>query len=532
MVNILIVDDENYVIEDIKASVDWKKLGISNVFAAFNYSQAKEVFEQNEIAVVLSDIEMPGGNGLELLSWIREKYPKTKTIFISCHADFNYAKEAIHLGSFEYILKPVHYDELESIIKNAIDKIKKENASEEYSRYGNFWLKHQPLLIERFWLDIINHKIPSKAERIIKEADNRNIPFTFEMKILPLLISVQRWHEEHNLEDEKIMEFGLKNIAEEMFLTEGNSGIFFQIRRGGILGILSSDKNLNHTGSALKEKCERYISECNKQMHCDLSCYLGENVYANELPLVVETLLNMEKNNVAFYNRSFLLGKQATNDFYIDAVDMSNWLKMLDEGAKDTVVTEAESYLVNHSRNSGLNFQILYQFQQDFSQMIYTHLEGKGIKAHQLLSDDVSIDLHMKAAQSVKQMVEWIRHVVAKDIEYSTEIMKSQSVVNKVLKYLQNNLDGKLTREEIANQVYLNPDYLDRIFKIETGVSVTRYINQERISAAKKLLANTDIPISDIAKSVGYSKMSNFSAFFKKACGLNPTDYRRRSLKK
>ncbi|MFK4996896.1 helix-turn-helix transcriptional regulator [Bacillus sp. N9] len=83
----------------------------------------------------------------------------------------------------------------------------------------------------------------------------------------------------------------------------------------------------------------------------------------------------------------------------------------------------------------------------------------------------------------------------------------------------------------MANHVYLNPDYVTRIFKRETGLSISEYLQQERIDTAKKLLIHTNKPISDIAIESGYSSFSYFSTIFKKVTQCSPVEFRKLNVK-
>jgi AraC-type DNA-binding domain-containing proteins len=107
------------------------------------------------------------------------------------------------------------------------------------------------------------------------------------------------------------------------------------------------------------------------------------------------------------------------------------------------------------------------------------------------------------------------------------EKRKPQMIVNLVKDYIKLNIDQELTREQISNCVYLNSDYLDRIFKKETGISVAKYMMEERFKISCELLLKTDISISEIAAAVGYTNISHFSSMFKKMSGINPAEYRK-----
>ena len=91
---LLIVDDEFLVVDEIKNAINWERLGISQVHIAYNIIEARQQFEKNTLDILLCDIEMPEGNGLELLSWVRENHPDTEALFLTCHSDFSYARKA------------------------------------------------------------------------------------------------------------------------------------------------------------------------------------------------------------------------------------------------------------------------------------------------------------------------------------------------------------------------------------------------------------------------------------------------------
>jgi YesN/AraC family two-component response regulator len=131
MYSVLIVDDETYAIEGIKKCIDWKLFGINDIYTAYSMRAAKEIIRENRVDIVLSDIEMPQGSGIDLLMWLSENSPSTISVFLTCHSDFNYAKQAIHLGVLDYLLKPISGDVLGSVLNKALNRLKKERVSNE-----------------------------------------------------------------------------------------------------------------------------------------------------------------------------------------------------------------------------------------------------------------------------------------------------------------------------------------------------------------------------------------------------------------
>ncbi len=107
MYQLLIVDDEVHVVERLSATVPWLSMGIGQVHKAYSASEALSLLNQFSVDIVITDIQMPGMSGLELIAEISRKWKKTKTIILSGHSDFQYAKEAILHRTEDYLLKPV-----------------------------------------------------------------------------------------------------------------------------------------------------------------------------------------------------------------------------------------------------------------------------------------------------------------------------------------------------------------------------------------------------------------------------------------
>ncbi|WP_261302062.1 response regulator transcription factor [Paenibacillus andongensis] len=527
MYRLLMVDDEMHVIEGIKSDLDLAQNEISELYTAYNMRQAQEIFAKNRIDIMLCDIEMPQGSGLELLTWVREHHPETETIFLTAHADFKYAKQAIQLGSLEFLIKPAFVNELEEALSKAKMKISKHS---ELRHVNELWMQNHPLIVERFWMDLLDQTIPSH-ETVIKEvAENRNLIYSESMTFLPLLISVQRWHKDLSLREEKILEYALKNSSQEMIVQQVTDGQVIPIDRGKILVILYLNTYNEGILEKLVRSCEDYIASCNRYFYCDLCCYIGTDGFMHDVRPIVQDLMALDKNNVAFNNKVFALAGKSASSVQIKLPDMTVWSAMLKKGTKEKVIAVVTEYLENLVRAEGLDANVLNQFYEDFLQMTYFVLNLKGIQAHQLFCDELSLVLSRNATRSVTDLLTWIRHTTQKAMDQAEAVEEATSVIERLKQYIAVHLDqSELSREELAEHVYLHPDYLSRFFKKETGVSISDYLLQERVNLAKELLCKSDMPIGSIALAVGYSNFSHFSKMFKKVTNLNPNDYRQQN---
>lgn len=525
MLHLIIVDDEPLAVKGVKTAVNWEKLGVSAIFTAYSAAQAKEIFATNRIDLMLCDIEMPQDSGLDLLSWVKEHYPRTESIFLTCHADFAFAKQAIQLGSLDYLLKPIPPEELEAAMVKAVEKIRTES---ELVKDSQAWAQHHPLFIERFWLDIVNLAIPSNRDAVRKAMEERKIPYSEDAKVLPVLIHVQRWHKPISLRDEKILEYGLKNAAAETIRELGIEARLMTLDRNQLLAVLLIPNNAKVEESEVKNGLESYISSCHRYFYCDLACYVGTPVCIHDTAGMVNGLLALKNNNVAYNNRVFLFSGKPRLSVPAKMPDLKVWSVMLTQGLSEQVISEVKQYLAKMTGNSGLDAPFMHQLHQDFLQIVYSVLQQKGIHAHQLFNDSNSMELSAKATRSVADMIEWIEHMVSRAMERVRDIEQSTPVVEKVKQYISRHFAQELSRESIAKLFFMSPDYLDRILKKETGMSMKEYLLHERLRVAQELLVKTDMPVTDIATHVNITNLSHFAKVFRNHTGLTPSEFRNR----
>ncbi len=526
MLTMVIVDDEKLFADSLKNEIEWEPLGIGTVYTAYNSRQAKDIYEREQVDFMLCDIEMPQGSGLDLLSWVREHYPRTESVFMTCHADFRYAQRAVQLGSFDYLLKPVSADELCDITRRVVEKINKDKETKQYSRFGEFWARHQPLLAERLWLDIINHTIPSNPELIRKEAEERNIPFDTDMKLLPVLISIQRYNKSFKPRDEKIIEYALINSGAELLGIQ-DSGLLFGLPERNLLALIPVEQNAPEIQEDLQVRGKNFIAIASSHFYCDVSLYIGNEVRSHELTEMLGRLAEWDKNNVIHSNRVWMWRDKPYSQQAIALPDMDIWSVLLKEGHGDQVVTEAEAFLHGLAEEETLDAESLYRFHHNFLQMIYYVLKLNGIEAQLLFDDETSSTMFQSAVRSLTDMIDWMKHTISKAMDYVGTVKQSQPIIKHAENFILQVLETEdLTREAVAKHVFLNPDYLDRLFKKETGYSVTEFIVSKRMRLAQDLLAKTNLPVGSIASQAGYTNLAHFSRRFKQVVGMNPKDYR------
>ena len=131
---ILLIDDEIVALNALKKRVDWVKYGFTEVYTAQGAEEARELLSKDTVDLVLCDIEMPGEDGLGLVQFIRSSRPDTECIMVTCHAEFDYIKRAMKFGVKDYILKPIDYEELDTLLVQFSENHRRQQDRQKLSK--------------------------------------------------------------------------------------------------------------------------------------------------------------------------------------------------------------------------------------------------------------------------------------------------------------------------------------------------------------------------------------------------------------
>ncbi len=139
--NLLIVDDEKFAIEGIMAAAPFEKYGIDGVLTANCMQQAVEILEREKVDILLCDIEMPNGSGLDLIKWVNENRPRVVKLILSCHNEFEFAQQAVGLSCLLYILKPATPEAMDKALAKASAKVLKSAADDRMMQFGEAYAR-------------------------------------------------------------------------------------------------------------------------------------------------------------------------------------------------------------------------------------------------------------------------------------------------------------------------------------------------------------------------------------------------------
>ncbi|WP_018757269.1 response regulator transcription factor [Paenibacillus terrigena] len=526
--NVLLVDDDYFVVSALEQKIDWKSLGIENIYTANNVAQAREIFKKHAVQILISDIEMPQGSGLELLAWIRGENYSVQAIFLTNYADFNYAQKAIELQSFEYFLKPIEFDKLMLIIQKAVTRAKEDKQNEKSIQEGTLWQKNQPKIVEHFWRKLINSSTsyPMKSSAILNFIEDNNLSYQPFDIFQPLLFNIFPYAGSMGKEEKGLFDYALINVMHELFQSPYFSiETLLEYKEYNWIVIFKWDHSPD--SQMLEELCSSFILKANPYLKCDVCCNVGLSRGLEGISLIIKQLLTMNEEMTKSRNQTFFVEYYHQNQVGYIPPNLAHLEELLNQNKSTAFLQETTQYLSDMLYRNTLGTSSLSLFRLDMVQLVYSFLKNKGIQAHKLYTGKTNDQLFMHSLYSIEDMEEYLTYLVNTAMEYRNFAEQPKSVVDEIKQYIHSHYGDDLTRNNLAEIVYLHPDYLARLFKKETGISLGNYVIQVRISAAKHLLKTTHLPLFTITTKVGYSNYSYFSKLFKEDVGCTPNEYKK-----
>lgn len=514
--NILVVDDLISVVNGIIKGIDWSRLGVLGVYKAHNAYEAKVLLNNLKIDILLTDIEMPGESGLELVAWVRQQNMDMECIFLSSHADFDYARRALQMGSFEYVLLPCPYEEIAAVIHGAMEKLRGRREQDKLYHYGK-------TVADDAWLEKVLFRSslePDKNAEAIRrlcelgKLDNDVSGYLCMMDIVSQDIHLEQW-------DGQLLEFTLDNVIQEL-MAPMHQHIFL-----------------------LQLTLKSYIFFC-----FDKDGYMPEtHIFSRQLALVRETMLSSLRIQVeilyevcqclhqlpevymsldARMKNTLTVGNAQDGELQPLNIkgDENRWMEYYETGYVCNLSKDVAHYLNTLQEKGTDSRDMRMGLHMDLVQLMYKYLDKNTDSVMCIFETKDEFLRYTRAYESTSELI-WMAERITEYILRRTSVKNlPQDPVKMVEEYVHSHIGQDIKRSDLADCVHLNIDYLSRIFKREKGMTLNDYIVMEKLNTARNLLRTTRLPVSLIATKVGYSNFSYFSKLYKKSFGITPAEER------
>lgn len=524
--NILLVDDDIPTMDLILSSIDWPAIGIEKVHTAYSISPAKQILLNNSIDLVISDIEMPRGSGLELLQWIREQRIPTEFVLLTCHEKFEYAATAIKMEVMEYIVKPFDPDIMKLTIRRCAQKIARKKEEQSRLEIGDWHLRNLARDENAFWLSLINTPV-SDPQTLRTDISARGLLISASDSYCLIVTRITDYETKMREMGDKLFLYCLKSIyAEEIFQLPESPRTVTRLEETDAWVIAAAENR-----PELERACAAVLSRCEQTLRLQATCCIGQPRPLTELASGFMRIRKIMVSSVAHFGGCFReeqAGEESGDRQILNLREMENLLIRRDRRG---ILNELKREMDVRSSMHRLSEHTLHTLRKEVTQAVYAHMLKEGMQVTRAVGDEAFDRLADNACRSPMDLIRWANYLLEKTFQTLEELSRTDTLVERVNAYISAHYAEPLGRDEIAAAFHLTPQYLAKLYSKKTGRFLMDALREYRLEQARKLLTQSDLTVSEVAMRIGFDNFSYFSTLFKKETGMTPQQYRAAMLK-
>ncbi|MFC9708714.1 response regulator [Paenibacillus sp. NPDC056933] len=505
MINILIVDDQKHIRDGLQAMLLQFPLELNHIYCAASGVEALSLLRQHSIHIVITDIMMPDMDGLALMAQTKEERIELEYLIISGYSDFTYAQKAIGLGAKGYLLKPLKREDLQTSLEHIWQEIQTRQAltfnMQHVSRLAQetdrkeLRMFMQGALIDDAWILQIQQQNPALWCNyrlcLLREKCWINQPGAISA---------------HSMEAMAYRVFGRQGcicLQHRPYLILAvdasiDPGVLPAALKGGKIDAITA---ITNPIQGLKGLPGSYTQVLELYRHS----YLFPDQYSI-LPAHIE---HMDQQWQLPYEDLYELFQSVGTD-------------------NSSTITQGISAIFH--KNVLQRYPIRYtqqlcaatvQMMEEYERVIRPYLgeEALDLESVRNLFDYPGMRDYMQALQ--QQLLRLNQFY----FEYKCSYRHSQDL-NEAIRFIHESYHKPLDLAMVSNHVSLNYAYFSNLFKKNIGKGFAEYLRDVRLNKARRLLAETDHKIVEVAAMVGYESYKSFTRAFRLVMQIQPTEYR------
>jgi two-component system response regulator YesN len=537
--SVIIIDDDLPVLQFLETAIEWEELGFRLAGAYSDSAEALAAAQDVHPDVLISDIGMPGMNGIELIRVIRSEaeLAATKVVILSCHDDFHYAQAAVKLSVSEYVLKEtMTVKSITEILMRLKEQLDQEAGVQSKSRMLEREAElHRGAAKRQFIRSTVNEPLLD-SEEWGRKAEGFGIRLG-KHAVIPAFGYANRGKEAADrFQSKDLFGYTVENIVEELLAEEKETALF-TYDMGEIVILLPHYSQLHINNSLKMEQTLRQIQ--NKLLHfakVPFSFLMGNP--AKDARELKEQLIRMVKpKELRFYlpESSVMRLDHVREEFGDGDMLLAQYMAALEE-LRHVVFEEREDLIdayvskwvdfIQYNRFRPLDVkEWLLKMILDIRLRLKSLQHYQSTYASELLHHDV-LEL-----TNVRELERWLKDYLKQAIHWAGQVYgeSHNREIIECQRYVAGHLDRKISLEDAAAHLHLHPSYLSRLFKRETGENFVEYVTRLKMERAKELLEMSGKTVEEIADMLGYDNKNYFGKLFKAHTGTLPSAYRTQS---
>ncbi len=532
ILKVILIDDETLIRKLLRMKIDWEALGMEVVTEFSSSRKALEEVQKWAPDIIITDICMPGMDGIEFSEECINLMPKVKIIILTGHDEFNYAMRSIKIGVADYILKPINAELITQTLWKTREKIEKEtNYQVEYEKLAAQIEENLPIFQESCLNQVLLEPITSEVfcrKMKFYQVDLHPRSQKVQIAVFEMLYVNRQSIGTEEDQNEMILYIKARKLTEEFFA--GDAYILFCRDGFGRLVILSNNPEVP-------------LNEClellRKMLITRLKCYI--NIGMSSKKSDYSQITSAYKEAVEALNYKVVEGENCVI-CYEDLASNTTSLSVEEE----KIWREVKIYV-----SAGRQEQA-----ESCMQMLCERIAAEGNKSGNRLKNlfievgswcfNEAIKNDFPSQKDYQQRLARVYERSTGRVALEKEIIecvgtlsaemavkdekKNGNMVQDILVYIEKNLSNSdLSMNQVAEQFYISVGYLGRLLKKKTGRTYGEYLSEVRFKKAKKLLGTTDLKGYEIGEEIGIPDPHYLSIWFKKMSGYSLSEFRRRN---
>ncbi len=503
MIKIVIVDDEPVIREGLRTIIDWEKYGFAICGEAVNGRDGIAKIKELRPELVISDIKMPGVNGLEMIQELKQQNVKMHSILLSGYSEFSYAQKAIELGIDNYILKPIEKEELIEKLLFIKEIIQREQLLKE---------EKDEIHKEKYLFQLLSGLVPNE-----EDSEWERYQADFAASSWQVLIGVVSGDRISHEIAQAVKEYMAKNydVLAKM--------------QDNYLILLVLNKELKESSKSL----ELLYTHIQKKYHTEMLFLLGSQVDSMEMisESYAEAMELMDYRFLYEYQR-YVLTSERLNRNESDNHEIHQAVEpaLLEElytavvlNCDEQVRKLIDEMCVKISQRCFREEEI-----KSFFVKIYVMITSRTLANNPELKELMKVENNyvekMFRISNLKDLQEYLTGIL---VSLGTGVgkCKPEKIIERIMDYINHNYADEIKLETFASILYYSSSYLGKLFKSVVGVSFNTYLDQIRIEKAKEFILEGN-KVYEVAKMVGFYDRDYFSEKFKKYVGIPPSIFK------
>ncbi|AWB45952.1 two-component system response regulator [Paenibacillus sp. CAA11] len=525
---VLLADDEPIILESLKMAIPWDQYGMKVAGEARNGQEALEAAAVIKPDIIVSDIRMPVIDGIQFMRELKKGRMDQEPLFIviSGYGEFEYAREALRSGAFDYILKPIDHEELEEIVAKAkleLDVRRNRKLEEEQLQYSLQRLT--AFAKERLYTEWMDGQPSFPAMQGDSDVELLKDPYClFLVRLDRLQQASERWR----TDEKRLWFFAVNNVLKE-FGDQHGCFMVFPYYSGEWLLIfpeMTKEEKLK-----LGEQLVQVIDLCTK-----MTCTVGISSPAMGLEQLRSSYrMASDALRQAFVHtdQSVFLHGELNESSKLASMYPGMIEKRLIEAIKTLNTDEVEaamSLLLKHLQQPGASKEGTVRICLEFAIVARRQLEMMIPSSPEVAEEDSEDILDaLEQADSLTKLIKTLQERLMDWLHLAAEGRHGEtgdSLIDQAKLFIDAHYQEDIGIEDVADFIHISCSHFCTLFKQKTGSTFLEYLTRLRIEKAEFILKNSEVKVFQIAPLVGYQDPRYFTQVFKKITGKTPTDYR------